>query len=244
MMAIVTFMTAFAVDLPENGVYRIVNRKYSSALSEIFSSHYLVCAAVKNDVYDQMWKVTKTGSNYTLENIFTGQFVNAQGSGSTQFFTGKTKANVTITKTSDGNYLLLQCGGYMHCDAGSSVVNWHDTSNEGDHWSFQAVDGITDEVIAKAREEYANLNDMMNSANVSKYNTALAEFFTDKSCSELKSTYASKSDADVTAAMKAAGLPSRRVLQNRPESEKQLVERHKQIRHGRCQQIRQNIPCT
>lgn len=207
LMAIVAFMTAFAVDLPTNGVYRIVNRKYSTALSEIFSSHYLVCSAVKNDAYDQMWKVTKTGSNYTLENIYTGQFVNAQSSGSTQFFTGKTKATVYVTKTSDGNYLLLQCGGYMHCDAGSSVVNWYDTANEGDHWSFQAVDGITDDVIAKAREEYTNLNNMMNSANVSKYNTALAEFFTDQSCSELKSAYASKSDADITAAMKAAGLP-------------------------------------
>lgn len=208
MMAFVACMAVLAVDLPSSGVYRIVNRAYGKAISEIFSSHKLVCTGVKeNEAYDQLWKVTKNGTSYTLENVFTGQYVNAQNSGSTQFSTGKSKANVTLTKTSDGNYILIRCGGYMHCDAGSNVVNWHDTSNQGDHWSFEAVDGITDEVIAKAREEYAVLNQMMDASNVASYNTALASFFTDQSCTELKSEYASKSDADLVAAMTGAGLP-------------------------------------
>lgn len=208
MMAFVACMAVLAVDLPSSGVYRMVNRAYGKAISEIFSSHKLVCTGVKeNEAYDQLWKVTKNGTSYTLENVFTGQYVNAQNSGSTQFSTGKSKANVTLTKTSDGNYILIRCGGYMHCDAGSNVVNWHDTSNQGDHWSFEAVDGITDEVIAKAREEYAVLNQMMDASNVASYNTALASFFTDQSCTELKSEYASKSDADLVAAMTGAGLP-------------------------------------
>lgn len=208
LMAFVACMTVLAVDLPSNGVYRIVNRKYQKAISEIFSSHRLVCTGVKDKgAYDQLWKVTKSGTSYYLENVYTGQYVNAQGSASTQFFTGKSKVNVTLTKTSDGNYLLIRCGGYMHCDAGSNVVNWYDTSNEGDHWSFEAVDGITDDVIAQAREEYANLNQMMDASNVARYNTALAGFFTDMSCAELKGEYASKSDADLVAAMSGAGLP-------------------------------------
>lgn len=209
MLVFMACMTVLAVDLPSNGVYRIVNRKHQTAISEIFSNHKLVCTSVKGkEAYEQLWKVTQSGTNYTLENIFTGQYVNAQGSASTQFTTGKTKANVTLTKTSDSNYLLIRCGGYMHCDAGSSVVNWYDTTNEGNHWSFEAVDGITDEMIAGAREEYANLNEMMNTSNVAKYNTALANFFTDESCTELKSEYASKSDAELTAAMTEAGLPA------------------------------------
>lgn len=198
---------------PEAGkVYRVMNSSYSLAMQENYQTNKITCVA-KGDKksYTQLWEAVDRSGKIGLRNVYTGRYLQEQNSQSNQFSTGTAFAAVTFTDTKD-SHLLINCGGYLHCDAGKSVVNWYDTSNEGDHWTLEAV-SLTETEISNARAEYKAYVDKENEFST-YYNTlksadysALSQVFEDNACTTLKSEYASMSDADLKAAIAAKGMP-------------------------------------
>ena len=60
---------------PTEGVFRIISVEYNAAITENFVSGKLQCAAIGDaDDYEQMWVLKSSGSNYTIQNVFTGKY--------------------------------------------------------------------------------------------------------------------------------------------------------------------------
>ncbi len=197
-------LVAFAA--PEEGkYYRIINANYGTAMGENYQTMTVSCSKAGTDTdYEQFWQVVSVDSKKGLMNVYTGHYLQPQTNQSNQFKTGSTIANVTFSTANDG-HSLMHCGGYLHCDAGANVVNWWDTSAEGDHWTFEEV-ALDDAKVEAAHAEYLNFVTLQQ--NASSYNVVLEKFFTDYSCSVLKSEYASVSDESLKTAMNTEGLPS------------------------------------
>ena len=211
LLSFVGLMTCLvALAAPEAGkYYRIINASYGTAMSENYAASTLLCTTAGDDTaYEQLWQVVQSGTSTGLQNVFTGHYVQAQNTTSRQYSTGSAFAAVSFSTSSD-SHTLMKCGGYMHCDAQSKVVKWDDTAAEGDHWTLEEVT-ISQDIVDAARAEFEELSNMQ--ANASQYSATLQQFFTDNSCSELQSAYASMSDAELKSAMAEAGLPS--VLQD------------------------------
>lgn len=189
--------------------YRLINKLYPEyVMAENYTTELLIGAkkGTKTD-YEQMWLWTGN----SLQNVYTGHYVQPQGSTSNQFRMGTSTSNMTLTAANDGT-VKVKCGGNtMHCDASKNVVKWEPEA-DASYWTFEEVT-LTEAEIAAARAEYeayaqkerdfANQLTALQNANYS----ALSTFFADNACTQLKANYASMDDASLKAAVAAAGLP-------------------------------------
>lgn len=182
--------------------YRFANQRNSYVMSENYGNQSVICSVKNTKKYQQIWQFTSVGS---LQNVYTGRYLQPQNSQSNQFKTGTASNSVFMTNTTDGNYLVMQCGGYLHCDASNSVVNWWDTAAEGDHWTFEEV-SLTQEEVDSARADYKHMEELIGGAD--KFTTILQNYFDDAACTQLKSQYQSMSDDDLRAELATAGLPT------------------------------------
>lgn len=190
---------------PASGYYRLLNVQSQSVLSEDYMTGKLNCASKGGAKdYDQMWQLVKVSGNYRLRNVYTGRYIQQQSSNSVPFQTGSSAAQFTISEVSGstGTY-LIRGGNYMHCDASKAVVGWWDTSNQGNHWTVEAVNLTTEEIDA-ARNDFQQL--LEETQNAGSIGDKMINFFTDASCVELKATYKAMTDDALKAAMSAAGL--------------------------------------
>ena len=181
--------------------YRVVNARTSRVIKENWDSYNVTCNNVDKKDLSQVWQYTQSGA---LQNVYTARFLQDQPHGSTIYTTGKTSVEVKFTKQEDNHYIISTNGHYLHNDNGNNLVNWWDTSNEGNHWTVQEVSLTADEVQA-ARAEYEELTNLKNNAGV--FTESLKTFFTNELCTELKDEYASMADDALKAAMNEAGLP-------------------------------------
>ena len=181
--------------------YRVVNAKSSRVIKENWDSYNVTCNNVDKQDLSQVWQYTQSGA---LQNVYTARFLQDQPNGSNIYTTGKTPVEVKFTKQEDNHYVISTNGHYLHNDNGNNLVNWWDTSNEGNHWTVQEVSLTADEVQA-ARAEYEELTNLKNNAGV--LTESLLTFFTNELCTELKDEYASMADDALKAAMSEAGLP-------------------------------------
>ena len=209
-------LTTFAVAQVEDGkVYRVVNSKYGTVLSEspIYNTLSCVSKGGESD-YNEMWKFIATGDGkFTIQNVYTQRYVqNNSGknvvwktvaSSGTKFTVTENKTlkkvyNIDISATNDWG---------MHCDASSNIVVWTygpvDGEVSGSEWTFELVE-ITDEDIQAARTEYENFYTIKSNA------TAIAkkvqDLFEDKAGTILKADYANMSDDEVVALLE--GVPA------------------------------------
>lgn len=189
--------------------YRFVNVGRTNVLYEDFQRKVISCDRKNTDNYAQVWLYT----GRALQNVYTGHYLQPQTSQSKNFEPGFTApaTNVSFSETADGN-LLINCGGYIHCDGSNNAVNWYDTNNAGNHWTIEPV-SLTDERVQELRAEYEQYAEG-ESAFVEKLNrlqnadyTKINEIFADESCSKLNSKVASMTDDQLMAAVVAAGLP-------------------------------------
>lgn len=191
--------------------YRIVNQSYSTVISESKFEKTLSCQEKgTNSDWKQIWTVVTSGTKTGIQNSMTKHYIQSQGSTSAQFQTGSALTAVTFEDTDD-NHLLIKCGGYLHCDGSSNVVNWYDTSNEGDHWTFVEV-SIDEAALATAQAEFAEAEAQADelkaiASKSATYAKLFTPFFEDNACTTLKSEYAQMSDDELKAAMAEAGLP-------------------------------------
>ncbi len=201
-MGLLVCLTAMGQTPTRGKYYRIVNKNYGTVMKENWEPGAVVCNAEKDGDYTQIWQYTSGGA---LQNVFTGKYIQNQGSTSSVFYTGTSAQTVTFATASDGHLLISTNGNYMHCDAASNVVKWQDAAAEGNHWTVTEV-SLTAAEISEARAKYKELTNFIG--NAATYGTALQTFFTNELCTELKSEYQNMTDEALSTAMTTAGLPT------------------------------------
>ena len=196
---------------PSEGVFRIINAQFGTAITEDFVANSMYCGTVGDaGDYDQMWILKKEGSKYTLQNVFSGRYVQT---GASPFRTDENiNGNFNIIKNSAWSKeqgetcynIFDQSSDGLHCSNESNVVRWHsESSKAASEWRFVSVD-ITDEQIAAAREMYNSC--MGAEENLDAYQAVLNEVFADAACTVLSGEYEAKSAEEIRAAL-AGKLP-------------------------------------
>ena len=186
---------------PSEGVFRIVNVAYNAALMEDFLNHKLYCTSTigGNSDYEQLWILKKEGTGYSLQNVFTGAYVQTGNSkGEVNYWTDATAKEFSIVKAENGYNIFdpTQGSNGLHSKgANGNVVKWVDC--EASQWQFAKV-SLTDGDIAAAREEFARLT---GGDKLEGYQTVLDEVFTDKACTMLSEAYAAKSAEEIEEAL-------------------------------------------
>lgn len=187
--------------------YRLVNRAYTGrAMTD--TGGKVAGMIVNRDAYNQVWKITKSGSTYAFQNALTGKYIQMNPGTSTQFSTNTTARYFTShTTTADGTtYFAFDSGnnGYnaFHCASSQSynVVGWTYSNIDASYWMLENVT-LTSEDLANIEATRAIAN-----GSGTDYTTQLSNFFSDYACTTLKSNYASMTDAQLRSAMSA--LPS------------------------------------
>ena len=188
---------------PSEGVFRIINVDYDAALMEDFLGHTLHCTTNigDNDDYEQLWILKTSGSEYSLQNVFTGAYIQTGNTGTeVNYWTGTTAKTFNIVAAGNENAYniwdsTLGAQGLHSKGANGNVVRWVDC--DASQWKFVKVE-LTDADIATAREEYARLT---GGDKLEDYQAVLDEVFVDKACTVLSETYAAKSAKEIEAAL-------------------------------------------
>lgn len=195
---------------PASGKYYIIkNANYTDyVMMEEYQQSNVRCTTLGSKAtYQQMWYYTSSG----LQNVYTGRYIQAQGSTSSTFKTGPNPTSVSMSSETDG-HIKIKCGGNtLHCDASKNIVKW-EPENESSHWVFQEIT-LTPEEIAAAQQEYKTFekaekeyNTLLSGLQNAKY-AALSTFFEDNACTQLKAEYKTMSDEALRTAVIEAGMP-------------------------------------
>ena len=200
---------------PTEGVFRIISVEYNAAITENFVSGKLQCAAIGDaDDYEQMWVLKSSGSNYTIQNVFTGKYIQTGNSGTeVPYWTGVAAKDFNIVSNNNWGEVCyniwdtgLGNGQGLHSKGGSgNVVRWwSETGKAATEWRFVSVD-ITDEQIAQARKVFQEFASVQENQDV--YAVLLTEVFEDAACTMLKAEYAAMHDELLRDELTAKGLP-------------------------------------
>lgn len=193
----------YATSISSGKYYRLVSNAYPT-LSMTDTGGKVAATTTDADSYAQVWKITKSGSTYKLQNMLTGKSISTAPGTSVQWSTASSGANFySGTATSGSNTLFwfatqnsTTSYNSLHAAATQSyyVVGWR-ADADASKWLLQEVTLSSSDLAA-----IADLQDETD------YTSALTTFFDDYACTQLKSTYASMTDAQLRTAMSA--LPS------------------------------------
>lgn len=164
--------------------------------------------------YDQIWKFTDSGSNWTMQNLLSQNYVQSSKNGNNAYTAGSSEATIVLTNkgtASDGRtYFLLAPStattGYFNNSKSAQsyrIVPWNSTTDTSNYWYIQEVNISEDDIEAAnvLRTEMVNKANIL--ANASTYNTTLQTFFSDNACTQLKDEYANMTDEELRTAMSA-----------------------------------------
>ncbi len=197
----------------ENGkVYRIVCSGTPSVSLGANGLSDVVAASTSETDKAQQWYVTFSGSDYTFRNLATGRYLKGNDNTSHEWSLSEESNNLTVTQV-NGNYCLRGAShsndyGYMHKDGSNNVVSW-ENSNTNTQWTPYTVYYEPEELQA-IWTEVENL--IPSSATIETYQTKLNAIFADEACTELNSTYKSKSVSQIQSDDNYLALPA--ALQN------------------------------
>lgn len=207
-----TFASAQYV-APSEGVFRIVNMEYDAALTEDFVSNTLRCATIGDATdYEQLWILKGSGDYYTIQNVFTGRYVQNGNPGgeSNPYWTGNNSKQFSFslnTNKGENVYNIWDNGGGsgFHSKGPDGIVMRYRSESEKNatEWRFVKVE-VDDAAVALAHEQYAEFCKIQEKQN--DYATALTEVFKDAACTVLKANYAAMSDDELKTAL-ASKLP-------------------------------------
>ena len=202
-------ITSFTVTIAEPStsitsghIYRL--QSYYTDLSMTAMGNKLSSVTTDNNSYGQLWKITKSDSRYTFQNVLTDAYIQSNTSTSTQWTLGSTACNFAAhTKTVDGNTWFsfsntnsTWYGLHTAKTQNYYVVGW-DYTADASYWMLEEVT-----LTSAQQEELAEIKAMTST----DYTSALSTFFSDNACTTLKSNYASMTDAQLRSAM--SSLPS------------------------------------
>lgn len=205
--------------IPGSDQWVTIRDIYGTVMTENISTGTGDTSAQDAGKYNQYWRLVPVEGKdgyYQIQNALTQHYMNEAA------FNAR---NYVTANENDGGFKIAQVSNYsrfstnfdmtlnnkpaqaLHSSNGRVVV-WNSYAKDGSAasvWSFEAAD-ITDEALQAARQVYQNNSTEL--AKAATYATALGTFFADAACTTLADTYQGMSDADLTAAMTAAGLDS------------------------------------
>ena len=203
-------LTTFAMAQVENGkVYRIVNAKYGTVMSESPILHTLSCASKGTATdYHEMWMFNAADDGkFTIQNVYTQRYVQYEAGKNVIWKTGTTLTQFTVTE----NPILKDCYNIdltpttnwgAHCDGSGNIVPWSYGPDGGEisgtEWVFEEVI-ITAEEIAAAATTYQDYAKVLGNADAIA--AKVENLFEDNACTTMKAEWAAKSDAEVLAAL-------------------------------------------
>ena len=196
--------------LTSGKTYRIYNALYGTTMGEVTSNNTVKCITKNLTDYTTLWNVTISGTSIRLQNAVTDRYIQKQnGTTSVQYTTAATPVAFTLSETSGWLYTFTMAdanGVGLHCSASqdNNVVGWN-TDAGASVWCFEEVTPDAT-ILSVTRDAYNGNQDLKD--NAATYSNTLQTFFTDGTCTELRSTYASYTDQQLTTAMSNAGLPT------------------------------------
>jgi len=201
-----TYLTS--LDQLTTGYYRVYSLAYNStmAMSETTTgSNNVFCDTPNSNDYMQVWYFnvsasTATTKTVTIQNAVSKRWVNRS---SGNFHTHPTAMTFTVEFTS-GGFIIYNGNGLHHQNSGHDVVSYL-TSADASKWQIEAA-SVDDTALAAQQAEYNGFTSLVN--NKASITTALAKYFTDASCQQLKTTYQGYSDDNLTTAMTTDAIPA------------------------------------
>ena len=198
-----------SLDQVTTGYYRVYSLAYGTtmAMSETTTgSNNVFCDTPEDDDYMQVWYIdvlSTSGStkNVQLMNAVSGRWIDRAGK-LIQTYENHSSTPFVIAHTEDG-FTIARGNGFHHQQSGHDVVSYG-TDAVASKWQLEEVT-IDEAALAAQQAEYNGYITLVN--NKATITTALTKYFTDNSCSELKTAYQSYSDGDLTTAMQADGIP-------------------------------------
>ena len=211
--AFLVMLATFAMAQVEAGkVYRIVNAKYGTVMSESPILHTLSCASAGAATdYHEMWKFDAADDGkFAIQNVYTQRYIQYEAGRNVVWRTASqiVKFSVVATPGLNGCYNIDRAAGNnwgAHCDGSGNIVPWTYGTNEisGTEWKFEEVK-ISEEEIAAAAAAYQDYAVVLNNADAIA--ATVEALFEDKACTVLKAEFAAKSDTAIVAALE--GVPA------------------------------------
>ena len=214
---LVMFACVATAQVESGKVYRIVSSKYRTVITASPITNRLSCVSAGSETdYQQMWEFTldETTGKYCIQNVFSRRYIQREGGQNVVFVTGNEKVYFAVKPNEKfPNHYEIdasnKAGGWgLHCDGSSNVVPWSygpdkDGNVSGTEWFFEEV-SIDQAAKDQAYTDYIAYNSVLeNKASIIEKVSVL---FEDKAGTALKAEYASKSDAEILAALE--GVPA------------------------------------
>lgn len=189
------------------GYYKVYSLSYNAtmAMSEASTgSNNVFCDTPDANDYMQVWYILVKSSSETtktveFQNVVSERWINRSYG---NFITWSTAQTYTMALTETG-FIIYNGNGFHHQQSGHDVVSYM-TSSAASNWQLEKV-SIDETALATQKADYTGYVSLVN--NKANITTALATYFTDASCSELKTVYQSYSDNDLASAMTNSGIP-------------------------------------
>ena len=210
---------------PSEGVFRIINVEYNAALTEYYVSNTLYGSQVGgNSDFEQLWFLKKSGNHYTIQNAYTGRYIQTGNNINEQpYWTDASPKGFNIVanlnKGADAYNIwdpTLGSVGLHSKGMDQRVVRWGTEEDKAaSEWKFVSVE-ISDSALQLAQAEYAEYVAKTNAfeeqyayllSNKKAFEDALAKYFQDAACTELKAEYVAMNDELLRDELTAEGLP-------------------------------------
>ena len=191
----------YASELKSGSYYRLVSTNYGRVATE--SDGIVRSLAPDATNYSQYWKVEKSSTGYTFQNVVSEKYIQRQGSTSNAYQMGSSAQVLYPRRTSDKweyKWVISNTNGGtqgMHTASSQNynVVLWG-TDADASVWAFQEVT-LTDEEIEAARGAKKDFEELLK--NLSNYENHLDNLFEDKACTTLKAAIQALTDEQLAA---------------------------------------------
>ena len=100
LLLLASVVTAQAQNFPEDGAtYRLLNTfRTGVILTEDYGQSFLFCKSPVENDYSQLWRFTKDGDGWNIQNIFTGRYIQNETDNSKYFSTAKEPAVLYVSR--------------------------------------------------------------------------------------------------------------------------------------------------
>lgn len=173
--------------------YRLKNNSGSNYMTEVIPGYTLICTALDETNYAQIWEITSSSSGVTIRNALSQRYVQSSSTWSAQYTTGTSSYTFTQATSSGLTTFTDKWSAGLHRDNSNNVVLWY-TSDEKSTWVMEQVT-VDESALAAAR-------DAQKAVDAS----TLTRYFTTTACTALNSTYSRYTDAQLRSAM--SSLPT------------------------------------
>ena len=197
---------------PSEGVFRIINVEYGSALAEnhVDNNIYSTQPGGNTD-FNQLWILKMEGANYTIQNAYTCRYIQTGNNVNEQpYWTGKAAKAFNIvanpSKGADAYNIwdpTLGSTGLHAKGMGERVVRWgRENDKAASEWKFVSVE-VSEDALKEAQAQYAEYEARVTAfeaeyakqlAGKTELENALSVYFADAACTVLKPEYAAMED--------------------------------------------------